>query len=43
MLSNQKFKGMAEAADFLKESSRIRGTALNVLQDVYLHKAKLED
>ena len=43
MLSNQKFKGMSEAADFLKESSRIRGTALNVLQDVYLHKAKLED
>tara|TARA_R100000541_G_scaffold13262_3_gene22135 strand:- start:10917 stop:11891 length:975 start_codon:yes stop_codon:yes gene_type:complete len=43
MLSNQKFKGMSEAADFLKESSRIRGTALSVLQDVYLHKAKLED
>lgn len=43
MLSNQKFKDMSEAADFLKESSQIRGTALNVLQDVYLHKAKLED
>ena len=43
MLSNQKFKDMAEAADFLKESSRIRGTALNVLQDVYLHKTSLEE
>ena len=43
MLSNEKFKDMAEAADFLRESSRIRGTALNVLQDVYLHQTKLED
>ena len=43
MLSNQKFTDMAEAADFLREASRIRGTALNVLQDVYLHAAKLED
>jgi len=43
MLSNQKFKDMAEAADFLREASRIRGTALNVLQDVYLHSVPLED
>lgn len=43
MLSNQKFTDMAEAVDFLREASRIRGTALNVLQDVYLHAAKLED
>ena len=43
MLSSQQFASMAEAADFLKESSRIRGTSLSVLQDVYLHKAKLEE
>ena len=43
MLSNSDFKGLAEAADFLRESSRIRGTAINVLQDVYLHKRALED
>jgi len=43
MLSNTDFKGLAEAADFLREASRIRGTAVNVLQDVYLHRAKLED
>lgn len=43
MLSNQTFKDMAEVGDFLRESSRIRGTAVNVLQDVYLHKTKLED
>lgn len=43
MLSNTEFKGLAEAADFLREASRIRGTALNVLQDVYLHKKSLED
>ena len=42
-LSNHKLTDMAEVADFLKESSRIRGTALNVLQDVYLHSTKLED
>ncbi len=42
-LSNRKFKDAAEAADFLRDASRIRGTALNVLQDVYLHSTTLED
>ena len=43
MLSSHKFKDMAEAADFLRESSRIRGTSLATLQDVYLHKSPLEE
>lgn len=43
MLSNHKFKDMASAADYLREASRVRGTSLSVLQDVYLHKSALED
>ena len=43
MLSNQDFKDLASASDYLRESSRIRGTSLSVLQDVYLHKASLEE
>lgn len=41
MLSNSPFKDLAEAADFLKEMSRIRGTSLSTLQDVYLHSKGL--
>jgi hypothetical protein len=41
MLSNSPFKDLASAADFLKEMSRIRGTSLSTLQDVYLHSKGL--
>tara|TARA_R100000654_G_scaffold57109_1_gene83527 strand:+ start:1992 stop:3071 length:1080 start_codon:yes stop_codon:yes gene_type:complete len=41
MLSDAPFKDLAEAADFLKEMSRIRGTSLSTLQDVYLHSKGL--
>ncbi len=43
MLSSAPFKDLADAADYLKEMSRIRGTALSTLQDVYLHSKALED
>ena len=43
MLSNSPFKDLASAADFLKEMSRIRGTSLSTLQDVYLHSKGLPD
>lgn len=43
MLSDAPFKDLAEAADFLKEMSRIRGTSLSTLQDVYLHSKGLPE
>ena len=43
MLSSTPFKDLVDAADFLKEMSRIRGTSLSTLQDVYLHSKPLED